>query len=143
MEALMRRSIFMGLACLLVSGSLMLAQNRPRLRFDPASETTLSGMVSGVAEVKHGRAAGIHFTLTTDSETVEVRAGPKRFLERNNFTIADDNQVTVNGWTSSVDGKTTIIAREIRNGDKTITLRNEKGVPAWSQGRRGGTKTGN
>jgi hypothetical protein len=42
----------------------------------------------------------------------------------------------VTGSKVKYDGGDALVAREIKKGDKVLTLRDEKGNPAWSMGRR-------
>jgi hypothetical protein len=35
-----------------------------------------------------------------------------------------------------IEGADALIAREVKKGGKTLTLRDAQGVPAWSGGRR-------
>ena len=69
-------------------------------------------------------------------ETLEVRLGPTTFLEKEKFTFAKGDQIEVTGSKVKIEGADALIAREVKKGGKTLTLRDAQGVPAWSGGRR-------
>jgi hypothetical protein len=79
--------------------------------YDTHSEVTLTGTVGEVQTIaESGRGGrgmgGIHLTL----EIVGSRI--------------------------TIDDKPVLVARQIKNGDQTVTLRDESGRPLWSGGRR-------
>jgi len=119
----------------IVAGMAMVlaAQQRGQRNYDPASEVTISGTVADVVQISHQgrRGSGTHLKLTTDAGVVAVHVGPARYLEAQKFSVAKGDQVTVTG--SKI--KNAVIAREIRKGDSSITLRDAQGVPKWSRGR--------
>jgi DNA/RNA endonuclease YhcR with UshA esterase domain len=65
-----------------------------------------------------------------------VLVGPSSFLQEKNFSFAKGDQIEVTGSKVKYGTSDAIIAREIKKGDKVLTLRNEKGVPEWSMGRQ-------
>jgi hypothetical protein len=75
--------------------------------------------------------------LKTDKETLEVHLGPTAFLEKEKFTFAKGDQIDVTGSKVKIGATDALLAREVKKGDKTLTLRNAQGIPAWSSGRRG------
>jgi len=127
-----KHTVFIGIA---LFASLAAAQNRASSRYDPATETNVTGTVSEVTEQTDGRMAGVHLTLAVDSGMINVRLGPKQFLDSKQFTIEKGDRMEVTGSRIEVRGVSTIIAREIKKGDQTLTLRDKTGIPAWSQGR--------
>jgi hypothetical protein len=74
--------------------------------------------------------------VKTDKETLEVHLGPTAFLEKEKFTFAKGDQIEVTGSKVKIEGADALIAREVKKGGKTLTLRDAQGVPAWSGGRR-------
>lgn len=107
--------------------------------YNPATETTVKGTVEEVRRVSgpRGGPGGTHLILKTDKETLEVRLGPTTFLEKEKFTFAKGDQIEVTGSKVKIEGADALIAREVKKGGKTLTLRDAQGVPAWSGGRRG------
>ena len=112
--------------------SVALAAQQGKMRnYDPATETTVAGTVEDVVQIAHqGRGSGTHLKLKTDAGVVHVHVGPTRYLEAQKFSVAKGDQITVTG--SKV--KNAVIAREIKKGDTSITLRDAQGVPKWSRG---------
>jgi hypothetical protein len=58
-------------------------------------------------------------------------------LEKEKFTFAKGDQIEVTGSKVKIGAVDALLAREVKKGDKTLTLRNAQGVSAWSRGRRG------
>lgn len=106
--------------------------------YNPATLETESGEVVSVRKVvpMRGMAGGIHFVLKSDKGIVSVHLGPAWFLEKQGLRIEPKDRVTVSGSRITIRGKPAIIAAEIRKGERTWKLRDDKGVPLWSR-RRG------
>jgi hypothetical protein len=107
--------------------------------YDPATETTVKGTVEEVKQIpgQRGGASGTHLIVKTDKETLEVHLGPTAFLEKEKFTFAKGDQIEVTGSKVKIGAADALLAREVKKGDKTLTLRNAQGIPVWSGGRRG------
>jgi hypothetical protein len=106
-------------------------------RYNPSTETTITGQVEKVedrAQQGQGvrRLGGTHI-LVADQE---IHIGPTGFLSENNWSFSVNDQVQVTGSEVQVDGSPVILAREVKRGDDVLTLRNERGIPLWSGGRR-------
>lgn len=106
-------------------------------RYDTSTEATLAGTVEEVKQLSHMRMAGTgtHLMLKTNKETIEVLLGPTNFLASNQFTFAKGDQVEVTGSRVKFGDGEAIVAREVKKGNKTLTLRDAKGIPQWSRGR--------
>jgi hypothetical protein len=104
-------------------------------RYDAATEVTLTGSVEAVNQVMGPRGwGGTHLSLKTDKETIDLRVGPSWFLMQNNMSFAKGDQVEVTGSRVKFGDQDAVIAREIKKGSKTLTLRDAQGFPAWSSG---------
>ena len=79
--------------------------------------------------------AGTHLSLKTDKETIDVHVGPSWFLTQNKISFTKDERIEVTGSRVKFENSDALIAREIKKGEKTITLRNAQGIPVWSRGR--------
>lgn len=102
------------------------------LTYDTATEVTLTGTVEKITDHSHARMQGKHLELKTGTETIEVHLGPSGFLSKQKFAVMQSDRVEIRGSRVKVDGKDAIIARWVKRGDVTWTLRNDKGVPEWS-----------
>ena len=104
--------------------------------YDPATEVTINGTIEAVNQLKGPRGwAGTHLGLKTDSGTIDVHAGPSWFLAQNKVSFEKGDQIEVTGSKVKFNGEDAVIARELKKGGSTITLRNAQGIPAWSRGR--------
>ena len=79
---------------------------------------------------------GTHLTLKTDGGTFDMHLGPSRWLAEKNYTFSENDRIEVTGARETIDGTESIIAREIKKGGQTMTLRNADGCPLWSGGMR-------
>lgn len=114
--------------------------------YDPSRVITVKGVVQDVQEgtMQRGQKGqpsgmggmGTHLVIKTDKESLTVLVGPSSFLAQKNFSFAKGDQIEITGSKVKFGGSDAIIAREIKKGDKTLTLRDEKGVPEWSMGKR-------
>ena len=104
-------------------------------RYDVKTETTMTGSVDDVTHPKGPNGMiGTHFTLKTETGVFDVHAGPETFLAKQGFTIAKGDTVTVTGSKLVLSGTDAIIAKELKKGDKVLTLRDANGIPKWSRG---------
>lgn len=113
------------------------AARKPAPMYDPATEVTVKGSVEAVKQRTGPQSwAGTHLSLKTDAETLDVHVGPSWFLTQSKISFAKGDQIEVTGSKVKFENSDALIAREIKKGDKIITLRNAQGIPAWSRGRR-------
>jgi DNA/RNA endonuclease YhcR with UshA esterase domain len=116
------------------------AQRKAMPRYDLSTEATFQGTVEEVREVEHAgfQGKGLHVTLKTAAETFDVHVGPASFVKEKNLTLAKGDQVTITGSKVKEDGGSAVIARSVQKGATTVTLRDDRGRPLWSGGRRRG-----
>ena len=105
-------------------------------KYDTATEVTLKGTVTKV-ESHVGRMGwnGTHLLVNFDSETLSVHVGPSNYLTQQGFSFTAGEQVEVTGSRIKFEGSDVLIAREIKQGDRLLTLRNSQGIPVWSRNR--------
>ena len=105
-------------------------------QYDTATEVTLTGTVTKV-EPHAARMGGngTHLVVSFDSETLTVHVGPSNYLAQQGFSFAAGEQIEVTGSRIKFQGTDVLIAREIKQGDKVLRLRNSQGIPAWSRNR--------
>lgn len=113
-------------------------------KYDPSTVVTMKGTVEEVQEgmMHFGQMGqmqgmghmGLHLILKTGKESLTVLVGPAGFVKDKGFTFAKGDQIEVTGSRVKYNDTDAVIAREIKKGDKTLTLRDEKGVPEWSRG---------
>ncbi len=106
--------------------------------YNPETAEKISGEVISVDEIIRGKESfyGIHVTVRTDKETVTVHLGPGWYIENQDTKIEMKDKVEITGSKISYEGKTAIIAYEVKKGDDTFVLRDIHGFPAWRGWRR-------
>jgi hypothetical protein len=106
--------------------------------FNPATVETISGTVESVDKVMpmKGMYSGIHLTIKTEKESVDVHLGPEWYIERLDTKIQKGDTIEVKGSRVTIAGKPVIIASEVKKGDDVLVLRDSNGIPAWAGWRR-------
>jgi hypothetical protein len=106
--------------------------------YDVKTETTITGSVEAVETISEGggrgrRAmGGTHLTVRTDTGTVAVHVGPTAYLTGKGIVLAKGDTVEILGSRVTAEQEAFVIARQIRKGGDTWTLRDASGRPAWS-----------
>lgn len=106
--------------------------------YNPQTVETVSGVVVSVNTFTpiRGMSYGVHAMVKTEKETLSVHLGPAWFIDNQESKIKAGDQVEIKGSRITYEGKPAIIAAEVTKGDKTLTLRDAGGIPAWSGWRR-------
>lgn len=106
--------------------------------YDPQTVETVSGEVTVVNRITpmRGMRYGVHLQVKTGKGTVSVHLGPGWFIEHQNIKIRSGDTVEVKGSRIMFDGKSAIIAAQVKKGDEVLTLRDENGFPVWAGWRR-------
>ena len=106
--------------------------------YNPKTVERLTGEVISMDKImpEKGMSYGVHFMLKTDKETISVHLGPGWFIENQDMAIKLNDKVEISGSRITFDGKPAIIAAEVKKGDSTLKLRDEKGHPVWAGWRR-------
>ncbi|MDJ0687144.1 MAG: hypothetical protein QNJ41_01410 [Xenococcaceae cyanobacterium MO_188.B32] len=107
-------------------------------RYDLNKVETLDGEVVSIDAYRsrRGIAQGVHLLVNTGKETVEVHLGPSWYLEERDFAITPEEKITITGSRIDINGEQAIIASQIKQGNKTLVLRDENGFPLWRGWRR-------
>jgi hypothetical protein len=108
------------------------------MRYDPATEVTVTGTVEEVKELDCAECPrgtqGTHITLQTSDQSLDVHLGPTSYLADQEFTVGKNDRIEVTGSKIKEEDAEVILARQVKKGDQTVTLRDAQGVPAWSRG---------
>lgn len=106
-------------------------------KYNPDTEASLKGTVEAVdAHESPMGWKGIHLKLKADAGRIDVHVGPAWFIEEQGFAFAKGDALEVLGSRQMIEGKDSLLAREIRKGEKVLVLRGAGGIPKWSGGRR-------
>lgn len=109
------------------------AQRRRGPRYDPSAEITVKGRVEEVrTRGPEGRTRTM-LVIQTGDKTLNVALGPSSFLAERRFKFMNGDEVEVTGAKVDFRGNQMLLAREIKKGNKTLTLRDAQGRPKWSQ----------
>ncbi len=107
-------------------------------KYDVAKEVTIKGTVEDVKEMTMGKGeVGVHLMLKVATETIEVRLCPSGVLKDFDANFTKGQAITVTGSRVKVDDKDVILAREVVEGNNTITLRDKTGAPVWTWLKKG------
>ena len=111
-------------------------QGKGMPRYDASTEVTMTGTVEKI-ESHVGKMGwnGTHVRVRFEAETLIVHVGPTPYLTQEGFALAEGDQIEVIGSKIKFEGNDVLVAREIRKGDKMLTLRNRQGIPVWSRSR--------
>jgi hypothetical protein len=116
--------------CMVLAMSSSAAQNTGP-KYDFANEVQLKGTVEEVKMVP-GDFEGVHVMLKTGTDTVLVHLAPSGFLKMLEFNVAKGDALEITGCKITGEFGPEILAREVVSGNNSLTLRDKKGVPAWS-----------
>lgn len=108
-----------------------------RMFYDPSTVTTISGTIQSVDTLtgRGGNFQLIQLTVKDTSGTISVNVGPAFYLDQQKISFKAGDVVEVTGSKVRFNGKDVILAAQVKDGDKTITLRDNSGRPAWARGR--------
>jgi hypothetical protein len=103
------------------------------MKYDKATESTWTGTVENIFQVPgDGAMSGTHLVLKTKDTEIHVHAGPVSYLASKKITFNKGDRVEVVGSLVKGEGFQAILARQIKRGDQTITLRDGSGKPLWA-----------
>lgn len=61
-----------------------------------------------------------------------MRVGPSWFLSQHKIDFVKGNEVEITGSKVKINGRDTLLAREVKQDGNVVTLRNAQGVPEWA-----------
>ncbi len=106
--------------------------------FKPDSMKTIDGTIQNVGTFipELGTSPGLELKVTPrdGGEPVTVQCGPMHYQKQRDMNFKNGTEVTVTGSATNIDNKDVIMATSIKAGDKTLELRDERGMPRWSTG---------
>ncbi|MFH1595142.1 MAG: hypothetical protein ABIG94_02045 [Pseudomonadota bacterium] len=102
--------------------------------YNPQTVTTVKGAVEslGTMPPSGGPTATHSAVLKTDRGNITVYLGPDWYLDQQKISLKAGDKLAVTGSKVTLGGQPSIIAKDLKKGGgKTITLRDDKGVPVW------------
>jgi hypothetical protein len=101
--------------------------------YDPDAEITIAATIEEVNEESGDRGMiGTHLVVKADEGTLDVHLGPSTYLADQGFVFNKGDRIELTGSKVKQEDATFLIAREVKKGDKLLTLRDEQGRPAWA-----------
>ncbi|WP_019500009.1 hypothetical protein [Pseudanabaena sp. PCC 6802] len=102
--------------------------------YDPATVETIQGEVIGVDTATFGKiSGGIHLRVRTQTrEEITVHLGPAWYIDNRAVQIQLHDTVEVKGSRTVFGEQPTLIAAEVKKGDRVLTLRDKDGIPVWA-----------
>jgi len=105
------------------------------MMWDASAVATVSGAVTAVEKYTPGRGGssyGLRLNLKTEKESLPVILGPAWYIEQQHFSIAPQDRVEVKGSRVTLQNQPTVLAAEVKKGDKVLKLRDDQGIPLWA-----------
>lgn len=136
LKSFLPTTFFVALSAIVAFGQPSQGRGTGAPSYDLKTEITVTGVIQEVKEVPGpGRATGTHLVVKTGDELEDIRVGPTWYLKQQNYAFVKGDQIEVVGSKVKYQGAAAIVARQIKKGDNTWTLRDERGIPLWSRGR--------
>jgi hypothetical protein len=102
--------------------------------YDPQTVTTVKGGVESLGSMPPGSQAAAAIrsaVLKTEEGNITIYLGPGWYLDQQKISLKVGDQLEVTGSKITLSGKPCVIAKDLKVDGKTITLRDDKGVPVW------------
>jgi sporulation protein YlmC with PRC-barrel domain len=113
-------------------------------KFKSGKQVSFSGKVTSKGSfkpLKDSKATGQRLRVQTeDGKFHVVHLAPESYLQKQNLSLSNGDQVMITGHQSKIDGRDVVIATKIKAQDQTIELRNSEGEPQWSSSMSGRSK---
>jgi hypothetical protein len=131
------KTILIFSAMMLFAGSAFSqGMGQRRAFYDQSTVTTITGTIQSV-DTLSGRRGNFHMiqlTVKDSSGTVAVNVGPTFYLDEQKISFKAGDAVVVTGSRVQFNGTDVILAAQVKDGDKAITLRDDSGRPVWARG---------
>lgn len=114
--------------------------SRGDMPYDPTAEVTVRGMVQEVRSMRDVVTV-THLVVNADHATTVVHLGPSSWVAAQTMSFHTGDEVEIIGSHGTYDDPVTdaasdvVVARQIRKGGETMTLRDSQGISEWSRGR--------
>ncbi len=129
---------FLAFSVVLIVASSAFSQGMGQRRnfYDQSTVTTIKGTIQSVDTLSghRGNFHMIELTVKDTSGTIAVNVGPTFYLDEQKISFKVGDNVVVTGSKVQFNGNDVILAAQVKDGDKTITLRDDSGRPVWARG---------
>ena len=128
-----RYALLIGLACVLLAAA-SLGQKGPKVKYDPATEVKVGGIIEEVQEFECPASGtmGFHISLKTGDGLVTVHVAASKFMKDYEINFEKGQHIDVVGSKVKLpNGDDGVLAREIQRGQSTYAFRDKQGNPLW------------
>jgi sporulation protein YlmC with PRC-barrel domain len=109
--------------------------------FEPRNIRIINGAISSIIEQtgpENDFGIGIRLMVKRDDQSAKdphtlVFVGPSEFVKKQTFELRQHDVLAIKGAEMERGGRKIFVATEITKGDKTMILRHENGMPAWTR----------
>lgn len=126
--------MFTGFLAASATASAQSGMGKYQQLYASGSVETVSGMVESIdLVVPPGvRTQAVYLSLKTDVGLLPVQLGPEWFVQKLPARIEKGDKVEVTGARITIEGKTLLLAAQVKKSDQVLVFRNSAGVPVWS-----------
>ncbi|MCE5278743.1 MAG: PRC-barrel domain-containing protein [Planctomycetaceae bacterium] len=118
------------------AGKAWMADSDYNKQFAADKVTTIQGTIESVSTFRPApdAAAGQRLRVKAeDGKTYIVHLGPAGFVDAKGLNLASGDTVHITGAQADMEGRTVVMATQIRKGDQTLQLRDQQGKPLWTE----------
>lgn len=107
--------------------------------FNPNTIQTITVVVDKVETFtpQKGMNVGTRLITNTDEKVMTIHLGPNWFISNQEIHIQKGDELQVIGSLIMYDNEEVLIAKTVKKGEDTLTLRNDFGRPVWAGWMRG------
>ncbi len=119
-----------------------------RLEYNPQTVATVKGQVEslgsyGMTGWKAMPGMQIQgLLLKTDKGNITIYLGPPAYVRKQGFDLKQGDSLEVTGSQVTRDGRTLLLAAQVKKDGQTLKVRDEQGVPLWQEQDHGGRGAG-
>jgi hypothetical protein len=111
------------------SGAQQKAVPQVNMAYDVSHESVVQGTVISYVASSEVAPVGPHVKIQTSSGVVDVHLGNAQFLKQNDVVLSSGDSVKLVGQSQDFGTGPVFLARVLRKGSQTVTLRNLNGIP--------------
>jgi hypothetical protein len=105
------------------------AEHRAGAAYDVARESVISGKIVQYSSASTTAPFGAHISLQTGSGTFEVHAGNAKVIQASNISLQAGDPVSITGEIVPFGNSSIFVARIIKKGSQSVTVRSKNGMP--------------
>ncbi len=135
----MKKLLIVSVMMLTAAAAFAQGMGQRRTFYDQSTVTTISGTIQSVDTLsgRGGRFQLVQLTVKEKSGTIRVNVGPASYLQQQKISFKAGDAVQVTGSKMQFNGMDVMFAAKVKDGGKTIKLRDDSGRPVWMRGGMG------